>query len=213
MLVTTATKASRAEAFALIKSLLEHADTLVALGVCWRHELEATFLHLAPTPKKHWTTPEAWVATAASADDTRFGGALQFLHSDGRELFASDGRRVHWCSTSRPVGSYCPRTFERCEGARVEGARWTNVSSATPEVSGRSTVEVALVAPVGDFVRVDGRAFPAGQWAQAVAVFSSVHVLNPGAGVHDALLLGHEWGRAVIMPMCVPAPPTAGVGL
>lgn len=109
-------------------------------------ELASLYLHFAPKPPKEAKTAEQWVAQAVGIKDVRF--YLNYLYSDGVSLYATNGHILKWCPTDKPVGYYCPMTFNTVEGvdakypdtARVipplskEGKRVFDLSNHTAEV-------------------------------------------------------------------------------
>lgn len=73
-------------------------------------EKESLFLYFAPRAGAlKVRTVEQWVAQFAAVADRR--EYLEYLHSDGTTLRASDGHTAAWAPTTLPAGFYCPRTL------------------------------------------------------------------------------------------------------
>lgn len=61
-------------------------------------------------------SPEMWVALAVSRDDAAKWPGVRYLHAKGGKMLATDGYRIHMCSTQFPDGVYDPDTFELLDG-------------------------------------------------------------------------------------------------
>lgn len=94
---------NKSEAYHLARLLITAPDTVSA------EERRGLLLHFAPTAGRVPKSSLEYVAQFVSKPtDVRY--YLQYLHSDGKRLWASDGHTAAWCSTVLPAGFYHPRT-------------------------------------------------------------------------------------------------------
>lgn len=100
----SATRATRAEAYALI------VDLKIKRRELDPEDLDSLLLYFAPPLPKKARTVEQWVAKAvASGKEAR--AYLRYLFVKDGIIMASDGHRAHRGKTSLADGFYCPKTF------------------------------------------------------------------------------------------------------
>lgn len=104
---------NKSEAFNIVRDALLTGDALTS------NQLQALLLYFAPPVPAKPKTGAQWVARAAGTKDTRKW--VNYLHSDGRHLYGTDGHRMHRCRTDLPAGAYCPRTLLPVTG---DSAAW-----------------------------------------------------------------------------------------
>lgn len=96
-------RATKKEAFDIVRDALLTGDPVTS------NQLQALVLYFAPPVPARPKTAEQWVAKAAGTRDVR--PWVNYLHSDGRHLYGTDGHRAHRCLTKLPAGAYCPKTL------------------------------------------------------------------------------------------------------
>lgn len=96
-------RATKKEAFDIVRDALLTGDAMTS------NQLQALLLYFAPPVPARPKTPEQWVAKAVGVKDARTW--VNYLQSDGRYLYGTDGHRVHRCATDLPAGAYCPKTM------------------------------------------------------------------------------------------------------
>lgn len=199
---TVTRKAAEAEVLALYA---QHPEMAPGLG-----KLLSFFAEKTPKAK----TVEGWVGLAASKKDIR--KYLQFVHSNGSEIVATDGGRLHLAPSSLPRGLYDPVSmvkvfdlWEDCgQGALPEGhpGKFPDYPRVIPHAE---TLDKAIAYLEEPAVKRDGwmvidvvtpefvQAFPETQWRQAADRCDRVALRGADLSV---LFEGPEGLKAVVMP-------------
>lgn len=188
--------ATRTQAFQIIQEAIQSERQLE------REELEALFKHFAPNiSSKAAKTPEQWAAKAvAGPKDVRY--YLQYLHSDGKHLYATDGHRIHWIPTTLEAGFYDPKTLQPVK----LDATYPNVLRVIPEHSGPLVTYIHKDCPLdtdktGKWQQqsLDGVLFNPKYLADASNGTMGIHVELRGPT--DPIRGKSEFGEFVVMPL------------
>jgi len=122
-------KPTKAYAFQVVKDIINRD------GVASERDLADLYAYFLPkvTKAKNWWQ---WLALARGQKDVRY--YLNYIHSDGKRLLATDGYRVHvMLSSEYPSGYY---TDEMVRVDDMDGTQYPDIDSVIP-VSGLSRVD------------------------------------------------------------------------
>ncbi len=105
---------TKAECYHVCRSLLQGImRSEVDAGIITEQEAQGLLLYFAPSAGRVPKTPQDYVAKFAANPKTELRVVLQFLYSDGRHLFGTDGHTAAWCETDLEPGLYNARTMDR----------------------------------------------------------------------------------------------------
>lgn len=150
----TLRKASRKEAYLLVKRLREGA--LLA-----PREQDELLNFFAPALPKIAKTAFNWVAAACGVRDIR--SYLNVVHVKDGEMIASDGHRMHWAATTLDDGQYDPKTGLKLEESQGPAPNFDRVK----EVSNRHDAPFDLS---------NGEIIPREKFPPAFKIFKDVQV-------------------------------------
>lgn len=193
-------RATKQEAFDIVHDALISGDPVTS------NQLQALLLYFAPPVPARPKTAEQWVAKAAGVRDVR--PWVNYLQSDGKHLYGTDGHRAHRCPTDLPAGAYCPKTllpvtgdYAAAPSVMAERIReWFSVSHTQSHgaitssdcerdvIDGKHPLHVSHL-PDSD-VRVQSTYLD-----QAAPTWLAV------AGPTDKIYGGNEFGDFIIMPI------------
>ena len=83
-------------------------DTTVSIR---KSDIEALYKHLLPKAASSVKDNWKWVARAVGKKDPR--EQFNYMYSDGSNIYATDGHRIHWMPTTLEAGYYCPDSKAR----------------------------------------------------------------------------------------------------
>lgn len=163
-------------------------------------EIQALLLHFAPKPPVIPKSAEVWAAKAVAKKDRRT--YLNYLYSDGSNLYGCDGHRLAWVTTTKPKGYYCPKTFLPVPD--MDGVNYPDVSRVIPALKDQhyfavDALEVVVKEGIANHYEIGGQAFNAAYVNDAITGSGKITIQEAAEG---SPLRGFcDFGQFVIMPM------------
>ena len=191
-LTTQRAKPNKKQALFMVKELIKEQGLTYELECLYKY-----FLPALPTKPK---TKEQWVQRVAAKNQKDIREYLHNCHVLDGSLYATDGHRMHWTYTSLDNGDYHHATLEPVTD--VPG-RYPDVKRVIPKHKKFDTVrpnEVETIT-INDLPRVvvHGITLDAQYFHEACAGFESVTMHYNTE--HDSVLISHDFGYAVVMPV------------